>query len=152
TLVKDVYPGSGWIGDSYAGYDYVVNSSNPSNLTSVNGILFFTVWNAGTGTQLWKSDGTEAGTVLVRSLNASNLINVNGTLFFTAGDYSYGTDGIELWKSDATTAGTVMVKDVYPGQSRRSGYFMDYYVPNSSNPGGLTNFNGTLYFTADDGV
>src|SRR5262249_48059438 len=41
TLVKDIYQGSRWIGNSYFGYDYVVNSSYPSHLTNVNGTLFF---------------------------------------------------------------------------------------------------------------
>jgi ELWxxDGT repeat protein len=50
-LVKDIVPGPG--------------SSSPSQLTNVGGTLFFTV--AGRS-QLWKSDGTAAGTVLVKQL------------------------------------------------------------------------------------
>ena len=64
------------------------------------------------GKELWKSDGTEAGTVMVKDIklvvhpaNLDNLINVNGTLFFVVDD---GVHGYELWKSDGTEAGTVM--------------------------------------------
>ncbi|MEB3831575.1 ELWxxDGT repeat protein, partial [Phormidium sp. CCY1219] len=67
------------------------------------------------GFELWKSDGTAAGTVLVKDIrsgsgssNPSNLTNINGTLYFGADD---GTNGFELWKSDGTAAGTVLVKD-----------------------------------------
>ena len=66
---------------------------------------------------LWKSDGTEAGTVLVKdidpddatSIGPSCLTGVGRTLFFTADD---GIHGRELWKSDGTEAGTVLVKDI----------------------------------------
>nr|WP_304608947.1 ELWxxDGT repeat protein [Planktothrix sp. FACHB-1365] len=44
-----------------------------------------------------------------------------------------------MWKSDGTAAGTVLVKDISPSLS-------------NSNPGNLTNINGTLYFQAYDGT
>jgi len=139
-LVKDnaTYPGSG---------------SYPRNLTNVNGTLFFTTNN---GTQLWQSDGTAAGTVPVgnfANLNASELTYVNGTWFFRADD---GEHGQELWKSDGTAVGTTVVKDLYPGT--RIEYYCGYgscdpyVVVNSSYPSSLTNVNGALFFTADDGV
>ena len=63
------------------------------------------------GRELWKSDGTNAGTVLVKDISPDTygygypdqLVNVNGTLFFTAAD---GANGRELWKTDGTAAGT----------------------------------------------
>jgi ELWxxDGT repeat protein len=145
-LVKDIEPGSA--------------GSSPSQLTNVNGTLFFGANDGTHGLHLWKSDGTAAGTVMVEDINPigssypSDLTNVNGTLFFTAYDPSIGT---ELWKSDGTTAGTTLVKDVYPGGIR--GVFYDNYgdpvytyAVNSSNPINLTNVNGTLFFTANDGT
>jgi ELWxxDGT repeat protein len=121
------------------------SSLDPAALHSVtvNGTLFFAANDGVHGNELWKSDGTAAGTMLVKDINPgaigsspANLTNVNGTLFFTADD---GIHGNELWKSDGTTAGTVLVKDVNPGAA-------------ASGPGSLTNVNGTLFFTADDGV
>src|SRR5262249_57347400 len=110
-------------------------------LTKVNGRVFLSAEDATQGRELWKSDGTAAGTVLVKDIysgNASsspqNLTNVNGTLFFTADD---GTHGQELWQSNGTTAGTILVKDIYPGSG---GYF--FSPPISA----LTNLNGTLLF------
>jgi ELWxxDGT repeat protein len=105
--------------------------------------LFFAAYDATHGGELWKSDGTAAGTVVVKDINPGsassspgNLTNVNGTLFFAAVD---ATTGYELWKSDGTTAGTVRVKDIFPGSS-------------NSIPSNLTNVNGALFFTADDGT
>ena len=131
-LVKDIRPGSG-----------SAFSSAAAEFANVNGTLLFTATDGTHGRELWKSDGTEAGTVLVKDINpgpgdssAQGLTSVNGTLFFTADD---GVNGLELWKSDGTEAGTVLVKDIYPGDG-------------SSDPYDLTNVNGTLFFTADDGV
>jgi ELWxxDGT repeat protein len=118
--------------------------SDAGNFVDVNGTLFFTCDDKVHGIELWKSDGTEQGTVMVKDIRAgtwasipSDLTNVNGTLFFAA--FDDGVHGRELWKSDGTEQGTVMVKDIYAGTE-------------GSYPNKLTNVNGTLYFTASDGV
>jgi ELWxxDGT repeat protein len=118
-------------------------SANPANFVDVNGTLFFSAQDGVSGEELWKSDGTSAGTVLVKDIfpgaqdsQPLELTNVNGTLFFDAND---GVSGQELWKSDGTSAGTVLVKDIFPGAIH-------------SAPFNLTNVNGTLFFDANDGV
>src|SRR5262245_15155286 len=90
--------------------------SAPAWLAEVNGTVFFSADDGETGRELWKTDGTAAGTLLVKDISPSpipnsveNLTDLNGTLFFTTND---GTNGYELWKSDGTAAGTVMVKDI----------------------------------------
>ena len=118
--------GSSPPGASFAQAPYIIKDlnltsqpSNPSALTDVNGTLYFTAFDPLNGTELWKSDGTAAGTTLVKDIYPGAdgsypafLTNVNGTLFFRAND---GTKGRELWKSDGTAAGTTLVKDIYPG-------------------------------------
>ncbi|MEB3831470.1 ELWxxDGT repeat protein, partial [Phormidium sp. CCY1219] len=82
-LVKDINSGSG--------------GSSPKNLTNINGTRYFTAYDGTNGTELWKSDGTEGGTVLVKDIRSGsvssslkNLTNINGTLYFRAND---GTNG-----------------------------------------------------------
>src|SRR5262245_26011743 len=119
---------------------------DPYGLTNVNGVLFLSAKDEEHGREIWKSDGTPSGTVMVKDINPgafdSNpafFTDVNGTVFFVADD---GVHGSELWKTDGTAAGTVLVKDIRP-QS-------DTYI--GSDPSYLVNVNGTLFFTADDGV
>ncbi len=130
-LVKDINPGGGFF-----------LGSNPFDFTLFNGELFFTAEDATSGKELWKSDGTAAGTVLVKDIwpgaqgsFLGGLTVFNGELFFGAND---GSTGRELWKTDGTAAGTVLVKDIRPGVD-------------SSNPFEFTVFNGELFFRANDG-
>ncbi len=125
SLLKDVNPG--------------VNGSTYLGPININGVLFFRPDDGVHGDELWKTDGTEAGTILVKDIypgpygsTASNFTNVNGVLFFRAND---GVHGEELWKSDGTEAGTVMIKDITPG--------IGLTVLTS-----FASINGSLYFNA----
>jgi ELWxxDGT repeat protein len=123
-------------------------SSSPHGLVDAAGLLYFAA-DDGSGAELWKSDGTSAGTVQVKDIAAgapSGLAAwdvlkhpsavVGSTIFFAADD---GSSGVELWKSDGTLAGTTQVKDIRPGAG-------------GSNPSWLTTLRGTVYFVADDGA
>ena len=69
-------------------------SSNPQQLTDVNGVVFFTALKENGQRRLFKSNGTASGTKLVSDspYNLKNFTNVNGTLFFSGTDVatSYG--------------------------------------------------------------
>jgi ELWxxDGT repeat protein len=132
-LVLDINPGSDGSNNGYT-----------PQLANVNGVVYFSANDGVHGSELWRSDGTAAGTRLVKDINPgpatsdsliSGLTNVNGTLFFSAYD---PVNGQELWKSDGTTAGTKLVKDINPGGAFAS-------------PTRLTAVGGTLYFSANDG-
>ena len=95
-----------------------------------------------TGLELFRTDGTAAGTRLVKDINTNsdgnpkNLATIGGVTYFAASD---GVKGRELWKTDGTAAGTSLVKDINPG------------APESS-PSSLTVVGSVLYFLADDGI
>ncbi|GBE72833.1 hypothetical protein myaer87_00600 [Microcystis aeruginosa NIES-87] len=81
-----------------------ISSSDPFNLTVVGNTLYFSANDGVNGYELWKSDGTAAGTVLVADIrsgssssNPGNLTVVGNTLFFSADD---GVNGRELWALD----------------------------------------------------
>jgi ELWxxDGT repeat protein len=92
--------------------------------------LFF---RAGTGGELWRTDGPTPTRIIDLGATAQilNLTAVGNTLFFTAID----GNGRELWLSDGTAAGTRRISDINPNAA-------------SSDPNNLVNLNGTLYFFA----
>lgn len=63
------------------------------------------------------------------------LTTIGSNTYFT---WSDGIKGFELWRTNGLGNGTTMVADIHPGAA-------------GSFPRSLTNVNGTLYFSADDG-
>jgi ELWxxDGT repeat protein len=131
--------------------NHLPGGSYPNDVTSVGSTAFFMANDATHGRELWASNGTTAGTFLVSDINpgpsSSNpeyLTNVNGALFFSAND---GTHGRELWESNGAAAGTFLVKDINPGAS--GSYPGEIYLLDL---GGMTNVNGILFFSANDGT
>ena len=139
SLVKDIYIGSD---------DGLQDEDDGEAGAFVGSTYFFPAYDGTNGRELWKSDGTEAGTVLVKNIRAgssssspSKLMAVGSTLYFSASD---GTHGRELWKSDGTEAGTVMVKDIRA--------LSDEDGPLGGNLDDLIAVGSTLYFSANDGT
>ena len=142
-MVEDIFPGTSGSIPSYPGSENPLSVGYMSNLTNAGSVLFFAADNGMNGNELWKSDGTEAGTAMVKDVwpgaggsSPDYLASMGGVLFFNAGD---GTNGSELWKSDGTDAGTVLVKDIWPG----AGY---------GYPEFMTAAGDILFFRADDGT
>lgn len=138
TVVKDILAGAG---NSIA-------ANTPAYLTVIGNKLYFVADDGVKGREIWRSDGSAAGTVLVKDINTqaaafgtqdsdpSDLHHVNGKLFFLADD---GVSGRELWVSDGSSGGTIRVKDIIAG-------------PGDAGIQGMTVVGDVICFTADDGV
>jgi ELWxxDGT repeat protein len=118
-------------------------SSFPYKFTVSGGVTYFGAEPVTNSQQLWRTDGTAAGTFALTSLSpgrvatfGDSIRDVNGTLYFLAAG---GGLGQELWKTDGTVAGTVLVKDISPG------------APDSL-PTGFMSIGNVLLFSANDGV
>jgi len=88
----------------------------PDQLTAVGAVIYFTASTSAAGRELWKTDGTAAGTRLVRDLwpgsdgsEPNNLRAVNGRVVFT-GFYTGDVIQPRLFTSDGTVAGTVAIQ------------------------------------------
>ncbi|HEX3527563.1 MAG TPA: ELWxxDGT repeat protein [Thermoanaerobaculia bacterium] len=117
--------------------------SQDDALTIVHdGVLYFSATDPAHGQELWRSDGTAAGTYRLTDICAGrcdsspdNLTMSRGHLFFTADD---GFSGRELWQSDGTPGSEQRVRDLCPG-------------PCSSAPYSLLDSGDALFFAASNG-
>lgn len=145
-LLKDI---NGTADGSICSNSYWGPNYNDRMPVVYNNELYFLATDGPHGVEIWKTDGTSAGTTMLKDIhpgaqgyfdpqfNYPYFTELDGELYFAAND---GSHGFELWKSDGTEGGTEMVKDI-----SADGIY-------GSNPEHLINFNGTLIFTARDDV
>jgi ELWxxDGT repeat protein len=144
--------------------------SYPADVTNVNGMVFFTANDGSHGRELWRSDGTAAGTQLVKDVNpgpgsglsgsfadpgasggtlsgwASDLTDAGGTLYFLANDGNPADGTVQLWKSNSTWASTVLVKGFNPSNLTGGGGAVPAPL------GQITPVDGKVYFVMNDGT
>ena len=140
-------PGTVMVKDIEA--DGCLGGASPRAMAEVGGLLYFVANFSSPGCgdsdlgELWKSDGTEAGTQLISDLrpgNSSdpfiqNVTELNGLAVFSA---TVSSEGVELFTSDGTDFGT------------------NLQVLNPGSPNGVassfTVFDGWAYFQGNDGT
>lgn len=108
-LVKDIYPGT--------------NGSDPAAFVTLNDIAYFRANDGTHGFELWRSDGSEAGTEIVIDLNPGtpngfpdSMAALGGALYFNGFD-NPDFLGSEVWRSDGTASGTTLLANTYPDLS-----------------------------------
>jgi trimeric autotransporter adhesin len=124
-LVKDINPGTA---HGYPDLDGFV-------IPPANNIFYFSAVTTANGQELWRTDGTSAGTYMVKDIYAGTNSSFNyyttyllgatntGVLFF-AND---GTTGMQLWQSDGTLVNTVLLKSLAPNIPSSFNY--SYIIP-----------------------
>jgi ELWxxDGT repeat protein len=127
-MLKDVRPGRAGLSDGRGGISFAV-AGDTLYFTGSSDHVACDDWVD----ELWKTDGTAAGTVLVKDLGGASTDPV--TLWST-GDVLYFSNRY-LWKSDGTAAGTVLVTDAV------TPVFTDWW-------GGHVDVGGNVYFAGAD--
>lgn len=133
----------------------------PEHIVAGEGVVYFSAYDDIHGEELWRSDGTPAGTELVvdvepgrASSYPEKLTYVNGAVYFAT---YYG-----LWRSDGTSCGTRLVRETRPDELFTVGdtlFFTDVegLWKTDGTPGGterirdawgtqLANMGGTLFY------
>lgn len=138
------------LGAATPAFSQTLPSSFPQGFVDHQGVALFFAEDEAHGRELWRSDGTESGTLLLRDLvpgpegsGPHGWGQLGGNRYFlVCRNYSPRVPGRcgdqrGLWRTDGTPAGTVRVRrlEVWPGQ----------VVP-------FAGFRGRLYFAANDGV
>ncbi len=139
-LLKDIVPGPA--GSALKGR---------YNLFSNGSYVLFNSVTAATGYELWRTDGTDAGTYLLKDINPNSASSTpsafqayNNMVLFLA---ETAAEGLELWRTDGTAGGTELVEDIRTGPA--SSINTGFPVPNFPM---LYPFNNRLLFIANDGT
>ena len=89
----------------------IPTNSDPAGFVEVNNVLYFSASTPESGRELWRSDGTAAGTWMVKDIysgttgsDPTDLVNANGKLLFSA--VNPNTGFTDLFRSDGTNEGT----------------------------------------------
>ena len=113
------------------------DTDHPIPMANADSILYFVADDGAHGTELWKSDGTESGTVMIKDLGIdgetaapSNLTVVANKLFFSLGS--------QLWLTDGTETGTELVKDLASAEPAEQTAINN-----------ILEFGNTAYFTTE---
>jgi ELWxxDGT repeat protein len=90
------------------------------------GLVFFLAAVGESGYELWRTDGTPAGTRLARDIRPGpgsseprEAVAAGALCYFVADD---GEHGAEVWRSDGTEAGTFLLADLLPPDTGRAPY------------------------------
>ncbi|WP_342374950.1 hypothetical protein NVS55_26980 [Myxococcus stipitatus] len=108
-VVKDIRPGP--------------MGSVPRFLTPLGKWVLFVADDGQHGPEMWRTDGTAAGTVMVKDVWQGErgsapraLTRVGNWIYFVAEDFEHGQ---ELWRTDGTDVGTQLVHEFQPGAGWR---------------------------------
>lgn len=155
-MVKDIYQGAA------SAFSYSTDSV--PYFTYADGLLYFTANDGINGFELWRTDGTEAGTFMVKDLysNGSSypkeMTLISGTLYFTAYDSLHGrglwaneiysiTNCFALYTTSYDTLQNTFFLTVDPSTTAQAtSYYWDF------GDGSTSSLSAPSYTYANDGI
>ena len=107
-LLKDIVTGRGSSMNNYSYSEFVI----------LNDKAYFIVTDNAGKLNIWRTDGTEAGTELFQNIGGNTYNNIISKLKVMGGSLYYGITTIgsstesKLWKTDGTVVGTILIKSI----------------------------------------
>jgi ELWxxDGT repeat protein len=108
-LIKDINPGP----KDSANWFFL---PLPGTQSTINGTTYFTATDGVHGFELWKSDGTTAGTMLVCDTTPGPFDSLPYGFTAARGQVFFFTEQGDLWKTDGTRRGTAKLATVEPSR------------------------------------
>ena len=123
SLVKEIYPGS------RRGAVQILHVSS--------GVAFFEAEDELSGSELWRTDGTEAGTFLLNDITqGSGDSSFFRSLFVDFNGLTYFASEGGVWSTDGTAAGTVLVTNTFDFVRSMTVFDGQLYISGSTSASG----------------
>ncbi|WP_298224704.1 T9SS type A sorting domain-containing protein [Flavobacterium sp.] len=128
-LVKDINPGAG------NAIDYT-NITGINGYAVLNGYLYFTA-NDGNTKSIWKTDGTESGTIKVITIPSAGNYDLKGPvilnatsnkIFFTTNHTNSSWGNNSIWSTDGTQSGCQLLLESQSSSSISQSFIYDDYI------------------------
>lgn len=145
-MVKDIAPG---VASSGIGYAYERWRAAQNKPVASNGILYFEADDGIHGHEVWRSDGTEAGTFMLKDLNLRHKDGQVRGFHVFKGEVYFWDYSVTVGRTEEHLSGDLFRLFKTQGTPETTQLVSQFEGNNFTHPGKLFEYNGALYFSLE---